>query len=96
MLNHVPAGKRSLLAALPLVFEHGTALILSQRLTEMSSTEASEYLHTKRPQPSSFLLSSCSAENDVWLFLFRACRCANSNGSATNLRSPWPTRMSTL
>ena len=37
MLNHVPAGKRSLLAALPLVFEHGTALTLSQRLTEMTA-----------------------------------------------------------
>ena len=44
MLSHVPAGKRSLLAALPLVFEHGTALKLSQRLTEMSSSDAAEYL----------------------------------------------------
>lgn len=44
MLNHVPAGKRRLLAALPLVFEHGTALTLSQRLTEMNSTDAAEYL----------------------------------------------------
>ncbi len=47
LLKDLPPGKRELLSALPLVFEHGTALdrFGSQRLTSLSLTEQAQYLN---------------------------------------------------
>ena len=48
LLKDLPPGKRDLLRALPLVFEHGTALnrFGSERLTYLSSKDKEDYLNT--------------------------------------------------
>lgn len=48
MLNEVPEGMRSLLAALPLAFEHGPLLLQwgSRRMTDLSESDLNAYLKT--------------------------------------------------
>jgi hypothetical protein len=48
LLTHLPAGQQTLLSALPLVFEHGTALdrFAAKRMTALSTQERDEYLRS--------------------------------------------------